>query len=204
MANLDAARFPRLAAYLSFLPQGLGSHPDCQAKGAVVRAVLECHSLDDVPEGALPPEIRSMINTPPLNSQWVPDTVFFGALHAQADYHCMSETHYAEWLREANRRLFKSPVYRMIFSFTSPGMLLTLCSSTWGTMHRGTSLRILASDKTSATAQLTFPERLYDHLSVKAIAAGVLVALEQANIRSPSVSTTEITSTSARLEARWE
>lgn len=52
MIGVDAARFPRLASRLSFLPQGLASHPGRQAKGVLVRAVVDCEPLADVPEGA--------------------------------------------------------------------------------------------------------------------------------------------------------
>jgi hypothetical protein len=203
MDSLDSARFPRLASYLSFLPEGLASYPECQAKGALVRAVVDCEPLSDVPEGALPAPIRSLINTPPTNSQWVHDTVYFGAMLALADYRHMDEARFTEWLHEINRRVFKSQVYRMLLSLTSPGVLLTLCSSTWGTMHRGTTLKVIESDKGHGIAELTFPERAYDRPVIQAIEFGVLVALEQSNVKAPAVTLGTVTTTSARFDARW-
>lgn len=204
MVALDSARFPRLAAYVRSLPQGLASHPDSKARGALVRSVVECDPLADVPENALPPEVRGLITTPPLNTQWIPDAVYFGALFALADYRHISEARLDEWLREANQRLFKNPVYRMLISLASPGVLLTLSSSTWGTMHRGTTFKVLSSDKQSGVAELSFPERLYDRNAIKSIGIGIEVALEHANVRSASVTTTAMTSTSARFETRWD
>jgi hypothetical protein len=168
-----------------------------------VRAIVDCEPLADVPDGALPPEVRRLINTPPTNSAWIPDTVYFGAVLALADYRRMDNARYRGWLREANRRLFQSPVYRVLLSLTSPGVLLTLCSSTWGTMHRGTTLKIVDSGKGVGAAELTFPERAYDRAVIEAIEVGLLVALERSNVKAPAVTTRAITATSARFEAHW-
>ncbi|HCF57191.1 MAG TPA: hypothetical protein DFS52_04225 [Myxococcales bacterium] len=203
MDKVDPARFPRLAAYLRFLPEGLASYPGCQAKGALVRAIIDCEPLADLSDDALPAEVRSLITTPPTNSAWIADAVYFGALLALADYRRMNDARYRAWIHEANWRLFKSPVYRVLLSLTSPGVLLTLCSSTWGTMHRGTTLKVVDSGKGFGVAELTFPERAYDRAVLEAIEVGLLVALEQSNVKAPAVTTAAITTASARFEARW-
>ena len=202
MDNVDSARFPRLAAYLRFLPEGLASYPGCQAKGALVRAILDREPLADVSDDALPAEVRGLITTPPANSAWVSDLVFFGALLALADYRRMDDARYRAWLHEANNRLFKGPVYRALLSLTSPGVMLTLCSSTWSTLHRGTTLKVADSGKGFAVADLTFPERAYDRAVLVAIEVALQVALEQSSVK-PVMATTASTATSARFEARW-
>ncbi|MGC4118616.1 MAG: hypothetical protein QM765_29470 [Myxococcales bacterium] len=198
------SRFPRLAAYLSALPQGLASHPECQAKGAMVRQMVS-----DPPEGlptdALPAEIRQVILSPPLNSQWVPDTWFFGALLVFADQRKLSARGYVDWMVDANRKLFKSPVYRLL-SLATPSILLSLGAATWGSTHRGTKLEVHGQTSgKSGSAVLSFPEGHYSHPDVLgAIQAGVQVAIELSNAKNPRLTVARTTPTTAEFTATWE
>lgn len=203
MATLDAARFPRLAQYLDGLPRGLASHPECQAKGAMVRVM--CPAPPATPETGLPDEVRRLLVTPPLNSEWVQDTHFFGALLALADLQGLDPAGYAAWVLEGNRRLFQSPVYKVL-SLASPSMLLSLGGATWGSTHRGTRLSIEDGPVRgrSGSAVLSFPERYLAHPDVlAAIRAGLQVALELSNARDFDLRVAEAGSTSARFVATW-
>ncbi len=203
MATLDEARFPRLAEYLAGLPQGLATHPDCQAKGAMVRVLCPASPL--VPETGLPDEIRRLLVTPPLNSEWVQDTHFFGALLALADLHGFDAGRYATWVLEGSRNLFKSPVYKVL-SLASPSMLLSLGGATWGSTHRGTQLAIEDGPVhgKSGAARLTFPERHLTNPDVlTAIRAGLQVALELSNAQGFELRIAEVDATSATFHATW-
>jgi hypothetical protein len=192
-----------LASYIAGLPNGLASHPECQAKGAMVRSMIR-DPLGGVPPDALPSEISQLIRSPPLNSQWVPDTFFFGALLALADLRKLSERAYLDWVLDSNRALFKSPVYKLL-SLATPSLLLTLGSATWGSTHRGSKLSVEGvSTGKGGLAVLTFPERHFSHPDViTAIQAGVQVALELSNAKNPTLTLAKTTPTSAEFVAKW-
>lgn len=56
---------PRLERYLAGLPDGLGSYPQCQAKGSVLRSLLEGTALE---RAGLPEPLRRRLDDPPIAS----------------------------------------------------------------------------------------------------------------------------------------
>lgn len=198
----DPQLFPRLSAYLARLPEGLASHPRCQAKGAIVRSMISPDPLAGVPMGALPDEIRGVISAPPTNSAWIPDVHFFGALLAVADVRKYDDAQFGAWLLEANQRVFQSPVYKFVMSFTSPGLLLTMCGTIWRAMHKGTILSAERGERT-ATALLEFPDRLYDAQVLETIRIAYVAAFAYSRTPEAKLLVEEATATSARFRAEW-
>ena len=74
------------------MPGGLGAYPECQAKGALVRNLLDSVAVPDVLPH-LPAELRALAADPPVGSEWVPE-VSFGALLLAISEHTSFATAY--------------------------------------------------------------------------------------------------------------
>jgi len=197
-------RFPRLSDYLSSLPAGLDSHPECQAKGSVLRSTLECAQVPPVEEGVLPAPIQAVLRQLPSHSQWLPETVLWGAMFAIADLAGMDEEAYLRWTRVTNAHRFANPVFRFLMSFTSPQMLMDIGASRWGAMHRGTRLTSERTGPQQATVALRFPTALFCELSLRSLGTAFLVALEHSRAKRPQVRLDRFDTSSACFEAQWD
>jgi len=200
---IDEARFPRVAEYVSSLPQGLASHPSCQAKGAVLRSILGARPLSTVPADGLPTSVLELMARPPSNSQWIPETLFWSVTFAVADCHGLDAKGHIDWHREVNTDLYRSAVFRFLMSLASPELLLDLGSTRWAAMHRGTRITLKPTGKRSTQLTIDFPDRLFSRLVLEGLISAFVVALEFSRAKSPAVTLVEANATSGLFEATW-
>ncbi len=201
-AAVDAVRFPRVAAYLARLPAGMRSFPECQAKGTLLRPLLEDLPLSGVTSG-LPPELLEAIRLPPPQSSWIPE-VLLGAMNlAAADHHRLPDEAFLKRKYDQNMRLFNGFVYRLLMSLSSPLVLLELGTSRWGQIHRGTTLRLETTGATTARVHMEYPARLYDRLLAELAARVFQAALDHSHARLGKVRVATFDEQRALFEATW-
>jgi hypothetical protein len=164
-ASLDSAAFPRLAAYLAQLPEGLRSYPECQARGSIFRQLLESRPLRAVREGAIPEALRQLGNSPPLDGDWLPEVWLGSVCLAIADLHGMDDAAFLSWVGPTNKRLFKG-FHGFVISLISPDIAIRQGGGYWKMFHRGTSVTTHNLDRHLWAVRMTFPPRLFSGLLV--------------------------------------
>ena len=201
--DLDARRFPRVAQYLAGLPNGVASHPECTAKGSIVRSILEDKPIGDIPAGSLPESVRSLAEHFAPYSSWVTEVELMCLNLAFADYHRLSDAAYVERKYQQNRKLFDTFVYKLLMSFTSPVSLIEHAATRWGTLHRGPAMQVELTSQSSARLTLGFPANLYDKLLLDLNAAVFRAALVHGKAQAADVRVADFGSTHAVFDARW-
>jgi hypothetical protein len=197
----DPARFPRLAAYLAALPDGLASHPASQARTsmsvAILEALPELRSLRD----GFPPALRALL-TPPT-TLWTPEVHLAARMIAAADLRELDEAEHAAFMREVNRTMFGGIAYRAIMAFLSPASLLARGPERWASLHRGTRLTVERVAERECTASLAFPQHLVSGFGVRGYGAAFEAALEHSRARDPKLEVTGLSATELRWRATW-
>jgi hypothetical protein len=193
---------PRLARYVAGLPDGLASHPECKAKGSLVRSLLEEQSRADL-VAALPGSLRPLALDPPMGSEWIPEVQFVGLIHAVADLRRMRDGDVLAWSRERNRALFRNPAYRILVSVVSPARLIRFAGARWGAFHRGSTLSVEDATDTSVRFLLEFPQGLFDPLALGAYGEAFAAALEASHANDPEVRVDAADATSAEYLVSW-
>ncbi|HEY3445482.1 MAG TPA: hypothetical protein VGK67_03915 [Myxococcales bacterium] len=201
--SFDPKRFARLAAHLEGLPSGLASHPDCKAKGTLVRSFASGVRAEQVRGAGLPEQVEALLLTPPTNSSWVPEVLSWAGIFAVGDLEGLDDAAWAGWVARKNRELYTSAVMRLVMNFTSPTLALALSSAYWGVIHHGSRLQVVDSSGSSARVVLNYPERLFGEPASAALAIAFSVALELSRAHRPVVSLERWTPTQATYEARW-
>ena len=133
-SGLDA-----VARYLDSLPAGVASHPECQMKGAVIRAYFDSLPAISAPP-ELPAEAIALLEQPPAPSAWVPEVVCHVLMLLAAHDLFETEDAYLDHVLRTNRALFESLTYRVLFSLVRPKTTLAQASARWGLFHAGTTL----------------------------------------------------------------
>lgn len=199
--GVDADRYPRLAAYLALLPDGLRSYPACTSRGTLVSSAMQGHELASFPDG-LPPAIRQLMTDPPLPGAWVP------AVHSDAVFHAIVDTHYAEpgavlrWTTERTLRTAQSRMYRALTRIAGPNMLLRMTSTAHGMFQRGTDMTAKAIIG-GLQIRLEHPPHLHVGDNHLANVAMIEAILSLAGVPKSQVEMTESTPTFAVYHACW-
>ncbi|MBK6920837.1 MAG: hypothetical protein IPH07_25800 [Deltaproteobacteria bacterium] len=144
-SDIDAGRFPHLAAYVAVLPQGLDSYTECRSRATLVTSALEGHDIGAL-AAALPEPLRDLAEHPPLPGAWVP------AAHSDALFHALVDLHYPTleamlaWTRQRTHRTARSRMYRALTRMTGPKMVLKTSAVVHGMFQRGTHLTATPSE----------------------------------------------------------
>ncbi len=197
----SASEGPSFERYVASLPGGLDAYPAAQAKGTLVRSVLE--DQPDAVLAGLPPPLRRWVDDPPLDSDWVREAALCALVHAVAEARGWREHAIVEWARERNRELFSGPLYRLLMVVATPEALLRHAGMRWSNFHRGSTLTFQGFADDGARLGLAFPVGLFDPLILRMHGAVIGVALELAHARSPVVAIEEVGDGVARYCARW-
>jgi hypothetical protein len=191
---------PRFSRYLSGLPSGLDSHPECKAKGSVFRNLLDGVPCDIA---GLPGPLRRHMEEPPIASEWLPEAHLWGLAFAVADQGGMDDDRLHAWARERNRKLFEGPVYRTLMALVPPGTLFRFSANRWSAFHRGSSLEAGRVDDEGGRATLSFPAGLFDEQVLRFLSVVFRTALEASRARDPEVELLEATPTAGHFRVRW-
>lgn len=165
------ARFPRLAAYVEQLPQGLDSFPECCAKASIHRKV---HEFAAQPLTDLPEPLQALLDEPPPPSTWVPQCHTLALVIALVESRGLSPRDESIWVRRAATHLFASTMYRILMWAATPGMVFKTANLRWRAFFRGSWLSSTVAERT-ASVRLHAPERLF-HADLAGIFADVMSA----------------------------
>ncbi len=198
---MDRERYPKAARYIDSLPRGLASHPQCQVKGSVLRQMIESTPTPFPTEG-LPSDLRSMIDAPPLPSDWIPEVCFNALMLAHEDV--IDPRVFREWVYTRNRQLFSSSLYRILFLVVSPERLIVGMTHRWRAFRRGTELQTLERSKNRVVVELSYPENLYELHALTNLTVAVTAALDAAGGKNSDVKLVHHDARAAKLVIRWE
>jgi hypothetical protein len=200
MTSLGA--FPRITEYLSLLPQGAGSYPECQSRGSTSRSHLATKGTGLLAQ-SLPPNTARWVREPPLNSGWIPTVDFVCINLAIADHHGMSDAAYSQWIYRDNKEMFGNVIFRLLMSFASPALLLEQAEGRWAKFHRGVSFKVEPAPRNGARAVSTFPPNLFPKIVREGFGMAIKAALELSNARSVKVQLLEAEPGRSVYEATW-
>jgi hypothetical protein len=196
--------YPSAEAYLARLPAGIDSYPACQAKGSLLRLILEAHSLEP-PDGSLPGSVIQMIKAPPPVSSWISEVAFTSALLAVYDdaFGGTDLDGFDAWVYGLNVELFTKPLYRILFAFIAPQRLVGMATSRWSAFHRGSTLSLIGRGPRRAVVRLEFPPDLFGPQSIRTVSAGIRAAILTSGASEPRSRVEAIASTSAECSIDW-
>jgi hypothetical protein len=200
VAEVEAQTYPRLAAYVAQLPDGLDSYPSVVAKASMCRTFAAGARFEGAPPG-LPAIVSGLAASPPPVTAWIPEAHLMALLLAVADLRD-DDTGFVAWMYDANRAVLKSPWYSVLMSVSSPMMLLRGTEMRWGALHKGTEVTATRQEK-GATIHFDFPPRLYTPLLLRAYGEAFRAAIDLTNARDASVVLSQVSSTRAAYDARW-
>jgi hypothetical protein len=176
---------PSVAHYLQGLPHGIDSYPDAVVKGAILRAAFT--DLGFKPkEGDLPEALARYALDPPAIGTWVPETfhsVLVAAIFDARFRDNGGRDAFETWSYERNRKLFQSPLYRVLFLVVRPERVFIGIEKRWSAFHRGSSLEVVAEAAKRRTVRLTHPARLFSEPALHAFGAAFRAAGEAAGLR---------------------
>jgi hypothetical protein len=198
---VDEARYPKAAEYLSRLPDGLDSHPQCQVKGSILASMLGSTPVPFSRAG-LPAPLVALIDEPPLPNAWVSEVSFNALLMAHEEQ--LAPDVLTAWVEARNRRLMRSPLYAVLFRVAGPERVLVGAANRWRAFRRGTELRVLDQAKGAATLLVEFPFRLYTAGIIGNITRALGAACEMAGAHNFVGEVERCSEVSARFRARWD
>lgn len=201
-ALIDERRYPRTARYLGQLPSGLASYPQCQAKGSVLRNVLDTAPIA-LDLAGLPDRIQELVAAPPLPSDWTSEVALNTLILAYQDL--MPREQFARWGYERNRALLSTSLYRVLFLVVSTERLFVGMPQRWAAFRRGTSLHMVAQAEGRAELELRFPSLLHDAVTLELLAVALRAAGDAASAKVGRARTEVlgVTETSGRLLVAW-
>jgi hypothetical protein len=178
---------PSVARYLEALPNGIESYPEATVKGAILRAGFEDSGFTAEP-GALPASLERCIQDPPAIGAWAPETLHSAFLAAVYDDRFLSHggmKAYEAWVRERNRRLFRGPLYRVLFFVTRPERIFNGTQKRWSAFHRGSELEIVHEAPKGRTLRLTHPPHLFSEAAIVGFGAAFRAVGDAVGLRGP-------------------
>jgi hypothetical protein len=199
--DLDAERFPTVAEYLRGLPGGLAAYPDCKVRGGLVNSILQAFELD---ARGLPDSLCQWIDSPPLQSEWMPQVAARAFLRVLFDQQLKTREAYLQWAYESQKKVLSGPLYRILFLGISPQRLVRVAASRYAHFHQGLTFTIEHQSSQQATAMLRYPTNLctpFDHVSTL---EGLRGGIELAGGKQVQTRVVDHTHNSARLQVDWK
>ena len=199
---LDRVRYPRLAAYLDGLPEGLDSYPECQSKATLLVSAFDGVDASELLDG-LPDRLTSLVREPPAAGIWVPAVWSDAMFHASCDRFFPTVEAVQAWTYERTVRISKHPIYRRLLTVPGPRMLIKIGTKAHGLIQRGTEIET-ALDRRGAELTMRFPPRLHVGLNLSANVAlwrGCVEITGGQNVRCDMVSCSD---TEARYRVDFE
>ncbi|MFO7566294.1 MAG: hypothetical protein R6X02_26865 [Enhygromyxa sp.] len=186
--SFDRPSYPRLAAYLDQLPEGLDSYTECEAKVLVHRTV---YAFAEQPLRGLPAVLQAHIDASAPAKPWIPQCHTLALILAIVEARGLSPAEEAKWIRSAASLLFSTPMVRLLIWAVSPRLMIKGADIRWSAFFRGSNLHAkLGEGEGEAELELRAPPALFDP-SLAAIFTDVLRS---------ALSYSEYDSSSAQLE----
>jgi hypothetical protein len=195
----DAAR-AALESYLSSLPAGLASYPQCQVKGSVLRGFADSSPVP-FPLALLPPPLLALLDAPPLPSDWISEVHFLALATAHESQ--LTPSAREQWVYQRNRRLLRTPLYLILFRVAGPARVFAGVANRWRAFRRGTDVTMLEQSDGHAVLEIHHPKNLYPEGALLNLCCAFRAVLDVAGADSSVVRILSHGPTSARVEARW-
>jgi hypothetical protein len=149
-----------------------------------------------------------LFSRPPPTSLWIPEVHLKAAMLALKDAHFpgpAGRMAFRQWTFDLAARLFRAPLYRVMFFVLSPSRLIRGYEARWHTFHRGgVEARVLGATERSLCMRVTYPPHLYCEYGLMGLSTSIAAALDAAGGRSVRVEAAPISSAEAELDCRWE
>ncbi len=189
-------------AYLDSLPAGVGSYPDYVQKASVYRQSIKEMPSDGL-VGRVPEPVERLLVQPMPVTAWVPEVHATALYLAIADVHLPDEREFLARKLDANRKIFRSPLYRVLMMVVSPTVALRNSGAKWRTFHRGITLATRQLEPRRAEARMTFPPRLVPELLVRTYGLVFQATAEAAGGKDVDVQVRSSDDTHAAYEVTW-
>lgn len=197
-SSLD--RFPRLAAFVRGLPDGLDSYPEYGTKSALMRSLTTDAILRHAPE--LPESLAALIREPPPLSAWVKQTHAHAIIALARDVLFASDRAFAQHCYDGQRALFSSKIYLLLMRCTSPGRLLATAEKRWLQFNRGCTIRTEVFED-GAHIWVDHPRGMFEEVSRTALSQAIRATLDLSSARCTEIALVDESPTQTELLARW-
>lgn len=200
LGSVSPTRFPRAAAYLAGLPQGLESFPGCRCRAEVNREILRAFPdvLDRDVDHALATQLRGWVSS----QEWMPDAAGVLLRLMLRDAYLTDDASFMRWNFDVSAKVFSTPTYRVLMYVLSPTLVLMGAARRWGTFRQGSTLAA-EGGKEAATLTLTFPALLYPEVVCRAFGESFRAALAAAKAQGIEVELRSFKPGEAVYATRW-
>ncbi|HVH99869.1 MAG TPA: hypothetical protein VM869_14200 [Enhygromyxa sp.] len=150
--------YPRLAAYLEQLPEGLDSHPSCLAKVSIHRTV-QAHANQRL--CGLPSVLQAHLDESAPVDKWMPQCHSLALIIALVEARRLPPDEEAQWIRGAASLLFSTPMFKLLLWAISPRLMIKGADIRWSAFFRGSNLQATLGER-EADVELLAPPGLFD------------------------------------------
>ena len=193
--------FPRLAEYISVLPEGLESHPECRSKGSLIRGALSGHEFGDLLL-CLPKELAEHVRYPPPSTAWVSAVHNTALFYAVCDLYYPTEAAMEEWVQRRTTAM-ATGIYRGLLRVSGPGLFFRMQERTYGLLQKGSSMVTDKVEDNRITGRLLFPPHLFTHFMLLSNLPVYEVLTGLASGQSATSKLVRYDETSATYETTW-
>ncbi len=161
------------------------------------------HNIPQDIVAQLPAGLVELIDHPPPATVWIP------AVHSDALFHIVCDTHYPrhsdmmEWVERRTRKMAARKMYQSLMRIAGPKILLRSAAAAHGLFQKGTDLE--AQIRTSSARMiLSYAPNLHSSLNTLSNVPLWRVVLELTGGENVHVERTEHTELHAVYECEWE
>jgi hypothetical protein len=167
----------RTRAYLTSLPSGLASYPECCGKASVWRNILDLTDTSSLVD-RLPEDLAELLQLNLPYGAWLPVAKSFAGHLLLRD--CLFSTDEAiyEHFRHVDRKLLSGVLYKMLFAVVSPGVMIQASDRRFGTLFKGIDFRTRTIGKDRVEVELSYPVGLVPPLVGRLYLIAFEVAVE--------------------------
>lgn len=199
---MDATRYPRAAAYLDALPDGLESFPQCEVQLTVFDSLRE--AAKGVDASGLPGALGDFFRGD-TRKGWVPEVLCQAANLVFAD--TVGEAEFLQWSYDNAVRLYKKPVLRHLMKLLSPTLVVMGAPRRWNAVRRGTGLAVgpiqTVDDRKVTVGDVTGPPGLFAKAFCEAVAEAFRAGLDGAHGHDGKVELETFDGATARYRVSW-
>lgn len=192
-----------VSMYVTGLPIGLESYPDCVCKGTVWRAHAEAFDDQKALAAVAPDPVARLLAQPPGETAWIPETHFNALLLLLRARRFPSDEAFLQRLRALNRQLLSSALYRILFAVSSPRWVVSGAAGRWGAFHRGVGIEVASDEPGRVLLRLRYPRGLVSPLVAQAYVTAFDAALELSGGKDREVSLDGFGPEDAEIVAAW-
>lgn len=202
---LESPRYTHLLrtrAYLTGLPSGLDSYPECCGKVSVWRNILQ-HTDTSSLAVRLPDELADLLNLDLVAGAWLPVAQSFAGHLLLRDCLFATDEAMCEHFRYVDRKLLSGTMYKVLFAVASPSMVVNASDRRFGALFKGIEFVTTRKADNCVQIELAYPTGLVPPLVGRLFLIAFEVAVELAGATDVRGRLIRQWSTGTRYELRW-